>query len=121
MKFHREHTGKKNEDTEHWLYEAIAAIKTPEEARQFIEDLCTPTEIQAMADRWNVVPYLKKGMSYREIHEKTKVSITTSGRVARFIALGSDGYNIIYERVERKSHEPQQKVKNSHTKVRASQ
>lgn len=82
------------------LYDAIASIQSNEEARQFFQDLCTPNEIQAMTDRWKVVAYLKEGMSYREIHAKTGVSITTIGRVARYLALGEGGYNLIYERLQ---------------------
>lgn len=120
MKPHREHTGKKSEDPEHKLYQAIAAIKTPEEAERFFQDLCTPAELEAMADRWQVVPYVKAGKSYREIHAKTGVSITTIGRIARFIALGAGGYDVIYERVEKKTHETSHTIKNSNTKVRTS-
>ena len=56
-----QHSKKENEESEHWLYEAIAAIKTPDEAKQFFVDLCTPAEIQAMADRWLAVAHIKAG------------------------------------------------------------
>nr|WP_284347006.1 Trp family transcriptional regulator [Xanthomonas oryzae] len=60
----------------------INAMK--QRARQaFLRDLCTPAELEAMADRWRVVPLLVKGVPYREIHELTQVSVTTIGRVAR--------------------------------------
>jgi hypothetical protein len=39
-----------------------------------------------------VVPYLLRGMAYREIHERTSVSVTTIGRVARFLSQGNGGY-----------------------------
>lgn len=84
---------------EHRLFEAIATIKTPAEAEKFFHDLCTPAEIQAMADRWRVVPLVKAGKPYREIYDRTGVSVTTVGRVARCIALGEGGYNLIYDRV----------------------
>lgn len=119
MKMSRKMTAKESEDPEHLLYTAIAAIKNASEARRFFEDLCTPTEIQAMADRWRVVAYIKAGISYRDIHEQTGVSITTIGRVARFISLGADGYNLIFERL-RKTHENANKNKISYTKKRAS-
>ena len=47
---------------------------------------------EAMADRWRVVPHLLEGRSYREIHERTSVSITTIGRVARYLNQGNGGY-----------------------------
>jgi len=83
------------------LYKAIAALKTPEEAVLFFEDLCTPTEIQSMADRWKVIEPIKMGKPYRQIHEETGVSVTTIGRVARCLQLGKGGYNLIYERLEK--------------------
>jgi TrpR-related protein YerC/YecD len=103
MKSHKTRVGEESEDPEHSLYDAITAIKTAEEAKKFFQDLCTPTEIQAMADRWRVVALIKANISYRQIYDATGVSVTTVGRVARCITLGSGGYNIIYERLEKKS------------------
>ncbi len=60
--------------------------------RAFLLDLCTPAELQAMADRWQVVQLLQQGLSYRAIHDRTGVSVTTIGRVARFLELGNGGY-----------------------------
>ena len=65
------------------LSRAAAALTRPEDVRAFLEDLCTPAELEAMADRWKVVPLLAEGVPYREIHERTLVSVTTIGRVAR--------------------------------------
>lgn len=84
------------------LFEAISLIKTPDEAKKFFHDLCTPTEIQAMADRWAVVALIKEGKPYRKIYEETQVSVTTVGRVARCIMFGEGGYNLIYDRQEKK-------------------
>ncbi len=74
------------------LARAFAVLARPEEARAFLEDLCTPAELEAMADRWRVVPLLLKGVPYREIHDLTQVSVTTIGRVARTLERGAGGY-----------------------------
>lgn len=71
---------------------ALAAMGSPDEVAAFLHDLCTPAELEAMADRWRVVPLLLEGVPYREIHERTGVSVTTIGRVARTIEYGKDGY-----------------------------
>jgi len=76
------------------LSRALADLRKPAEVRAFLEDLCTPAELEAMCDRWKVVPLLLDGMPYSEIHEQAFVSITTIGRVARTLARGSGGYNI---------------------------
>lgn len=74
------------------LSKALAALNRPEDVRAFLEDLCTPAELEAMTDRWRVVPLLLEGMPYREIHDRTLVSVTTIGRVARTMERGSGGY-----------------------------
>lgn len=82
------------------LYKAIASIKTAEEAKLFFEDLCTPAELQAITDRWLVVPSILEKKPYREIYEDTGVSVTTIGRVARSLMLGTGGYSLIFERLK---------------------
>jgi TrpR-related protein YerC/YecD len=74
------------------LSRALAALGKAEEVRAFLQDLCTPAELEAMSDRWRVVPLLIKGVPYREIHDLTEVSVTTIGRVARTLESGSGGY-----------------------------
>ena len=53
------------------LARALAALDRPQDVRAFLQDLCTPAELEAMADRWRVVPLLLEGVPYREIHERT--------------------------------------------------
>ena len=80
------------ESAELSLCEALLSLKNAEEMSAFLHDLCTPAELEVLVDRWRVVPYLLEGVSYREIHERTSVSITTIGRVARYLNQGSGGY-----------------------------
>lgn len=70
----------------------MAGLRNPEHVRAFLEDLCTPAELEAMTDRWRVVPLLLEGIPYREIHDRTLVSVTTIGRVARTLDRGAGGY-----------------------------
>ena len=74
------------------LCKALLAMRDVGEMRAFLRDLCTPAELELLVDRWTVVPHLLEGVPYREIHERTAVSITTIGRVARFLNQGSGGY-----------------------------
>ncbi|HHT0594255.1 TPA: YerC/YecD family TrpR-related protein [Legionella anisa] len=82
------------------LMNAISLLKNKEEALQFFTDLCTPAELEAMADRWQVVPLLRQGIPYRTIHEQTEVSVTTITRVARCLSFGTGGYELIAKRLE---------------------
>ena len=74
------------------LCRALLVLDKVAEMRAFLRDLCTPAELEALTDRWRVVPYLLQGVAYREIHERTAVSVTTIGRVARFLSQGNGGY-----------------------------
>jgi TrpR-related protein YerC/YecD len=100
MKSHRTLTPRQEALAERNLYAAVAALRSSDECRAFFRDLCTPAEIQAMADRWAVVEFLKRGLAYREIHKMTGVSVTTIGRVARFLANGNGGYGLAAQRLE---------------------
>ena len=99
MKSHRNVTPRQEALAERNLYTALAALQSAEECRAFLRDLCTPAEIQAMADRWSVVEFLQRGLPYREIHRLTGVSVTTIGRVARFLASGNGGYVVAVKRM----------------------
>ncbi len=92
MKLHRPLSRRKEALTERALYQAILTLKTADECKAFFHDLCTPAEIQALADRWAVVALLRHELSYREIQRLTGVSLTTIGRVARFLTAGHGGY-----------------------------
>ena len=91
------------------LADVIVRLGHTAAVRRFLEDLCTPTELEAMADRWRVVPFLINGMSYRDIQEITGVSVTTIGRVARTLGLGAGGYREAL-RVERQHSQPSQEA-----------
>jgi TrpR-related protein YerC/YecD len=81
------------------LCRAILALTTESECRQFLADLCTPAELEALIDRWSVVPLLEDGLPYRQIHDMTGVSVTTIGRVARFLSGGNGGYRTVLDRL----------------------
>ncbi len=82
------------------LMHAILLVENQEEATLFFTDLCTPAELEAMADRWQVVPMVRLGIPYRTIHERTGVSVATITRIARCINLGEGGYSLIADRLE---------------------
>jgi TrpR-related protein YerC/YecD len=81
------------------LFRAILSLRTEAECKNFFEDLCTPAELEALVDRWAVVAHLKDGLPYRRIHELTGVSVTTIGRVARFLSAGNGGYRLALDRL----------------------
>jgi len=88
------------QQAENALFQAVVCLQSAEECRDFFRDLCTPAELQALVDRWTVVGLLRDGLTYREINARTGVSVTTIGRVARFLAEGFGGYRTVIERLD---------------------
>jgi TrpR-related protein YerC/YecD len=84
------------------LIEALLALKNADEMQRFLKDVCTPQEIADLADRWWVARILNEAThSYREIHEMTGVSVTTIGRVARFLQQENfQGYRLVLDRLK---------------------
>ena len=81
------------------LYMALISLKTPQECKMFLEDLCTPKEIDALSERWLLARQLNTGAPYRAISECTGASTTTIGRVARCLQQEKNqGYRKILNR-----------------------
>ena len=99
MKPNRHETERQQTRAEKALCKALISLQSVDECRNFLRDLCTPAELQALVDRWHVVELLQQGLPYRQIHDATGVSVTTVGRVARFLADGFGGYEVALERV----------------------
>ena len=98
MKPNRQETESQQEAAEKALCRAIVSLRTEAECHDFLKDLCTPAELQALVDRWQVVELLENGLTYRRINDLTGVSVTTIGRVARFLADGHGGYRTAIDR-----------------------
>ena len=104
MKVHRPLSPRQEALAERALYQAILTLRTADECRGFFRDLCTPAELQALADRWAVVELLRQALPYREIHRLTGVSVTTIGRVARCLLAGNGGYALAAVRTHEVRH-----------------
>lgn len=85
------------------LIDALLAMKTRDDMRAFLDDLCTPGEIAALQERWRIVELLSSGdLSYRDINAMTGASTTTIGRVARFLLQERHrGYQIALTRLKK--------------------
>lgn len=99
MKEHRDQSESEARKAEEALARAFQSLGSARECLNFLKDLCTPAELEALADRWRVVGYLEQGRPYREIHDITGVSVTTIGRVARFLEHGNQGYRAVLDKM----------------------
>ena len=82
------------------LYRAVLSLKNPEECRAFFEDLCTVAELKAMSQRLAVARMLTERHIYSDIVAETGASTATISRVARALNYGSDGYRLVFSRLD---------------------
>ena len=84
------------------LIEALLALRTPDELSRFLRDLCTRSELEALAHRWQIVALLDDGLPYLDVAEKAQASTATVTRVAQWLRHGTGGYQTALDRTKRK-------------------
>jgi TrpR-related protein YerC/YecD len=80
------------------LYKAFLTLKTEKECANFLRDLCTLSEIEAMAERLTIAELLNKDTSYRAASDTVGASTTTVTRVAHWLHHGMGGYRTVLSR-----------------------
>jgi len=86
------------------FFQAILNLENIDECYSFFEDICTIPELNSIAQRLHVAIMMKKGMTYSQISEKTKVSSATISRVNRALEFGADGYKKTLEKLEKQGY-----------------
>ena len=87
------------------LYQALLQVHTLEECRQFLQDLCTVSELKAMEQRMEVAMLLDQGLIYSDILERTGASSATISRVNRALLNGTGGYVSVLGKMKEDGHE----------------
>ena len=87
------------------LFDAILYLKDRDECYSFFEDLCTINELLSLSQRFEVASMLKDHKTYLEIAEKTGASTATISRVNRSLNYGNDGYDMIFQRMNKTTEE----------------
>lgn len=82
------------------LFDAILTLESKEECYSFFEDLCTVNELLSLSQRFEVASMLRDKRTYLEIAEKTGASTATISRVNRSLNYGSDGYELVFNRMK---------------------
>lgn len=85
------------------LYKAVLTLENEKECEAFFEDLCTPQELSAIAQRLNVASMLTDGKVYNSIVEATGASTATISRVNKTLTYQTaGGYKMVFERMKDK-------------------
>jgi len=86
-------------DSRQMLYEAVLTLKSAEECKAFFTDLCSVTEVKAMAQRLEVAKMLSEKQVYNTIVDETGASSATVSRVNRSLNHGAGGYQTVLRRL----------------------
>ena len=89
-----------NNDAIDNLLEGILTLKTPDELRAFLDDVCTIKELQDIAQRFDVARRLSDGANYNKVSAETGASSATISRVNRCLLYGNNGYKTAIERMK---------------------
>ncbi len=94
----------KDEQTD-LLVKALLSLKTEDDAYRLLDDLCTISEVKAMAQRLQVAWLLKTNITYNNIAKDTGASTATISRVKRYLNYGADGYKRVLECINEESQD----------------
>ena len=83
------------------LFEAILSMESLDECYRFFEDICTISELQAIAQRLEVARLLREKVTYQQISRQTGASTSTISRVNRCVVYGTGGYDIAFNRMKK--------------------
>jgi TrpR family trp operon transcriptional repressor len=83
------------------LLRALARLDKPEEIGLVMGDLLTPSEVEALGERWQIARLLLAGKSQREVAAELGVSVTTVSRGSRQLKYGQGGFQVALEALKK--------------------
>ncbi len=84
------------------LAEAFVCIDSTDECLRFLADLCTVSEVKAMAQRLEVAAMLRDKKVYTDIVSATGASTATISRVNNALTYGEEGYVAVLDKLDNK-------------------
>jgi TrpR-related protein YerC/YecD len=88
------------DDNTDLLVKALLMLENEDDAYRLLDDLCTISEIKAMAQRIQVAYQLSQDVTYNTIASNTGASTATISRVKRCLNYGADGYKRVLENMD---------------------
>ena len=67
------------------LYDALTKIETKQEAKLFLEDLLSATELKTLSGRIHSAKLFLEGKTYMEVIQETDISSATLARVSKCV------------------------------------
>ena len=82
------------------FFNGVLTLENTEDCEGFFSDLCTPKELQTIAQRFAVAKMLSEKKVYSDIVAQTGASTATISRVNRSLAFGAGGYDKVFGKGE---------------------
>ena len=82
------------------LAKVIADIDDEELAEDFLKNILTPSELEEISKRLQIVKMLNKGIPQREVAKKLAVSMGTISRGSRELKYGTNGFSKVLKNLE---------------------
>jgi TrpR-related protein YerC/YecD len=80
------------------LADALLTMRSRDELKRLLRDLCTLSELEALGHRWQTARLVEEGVPYHEIAQRVPTSTATVTRVAQWLRHGAGGYRLALER-----------------------
>ena len=91
------------------LIDGIVALRNADEARRFLRDLMTESEIKEFSNRLESASLLSQDVQYNAIIERTGLSSATIARIAKWLKGNLGGYRLVISRLS--SHHTHSKLR----------
>lgn len=82
------------------LIKGFLAVENADECADFLDDLCTTTELKAISQRIAVARMLLNNCVYSDIVKTTGASTATVSRVKRSLQQGKGSYEVLFKRMK---------------------
>ena len=97
------HPNKKISEYKKELIDIICEIKADKNfMTEFLLDILTPAEFEALALRWQIVKKLSKGETHREVAGELGLGISTVTRGSRELRNKHGGFTLMLQKIAKK-------------------
>lgn len=83
------------------LYQLFASVESEQEAKELLEDILTPQELDSLAERWQLIQKLHAGVPQRDIAKQLGLSISKVTRGSRQMQFGSGGFGYFLKKLKK--------------------
>lgn len=84
------------------LVDALLSLRNRREAKRFLRDLLTESELLEFANRLKAAQMLYEQIPYTMIEEQLGLSSTTVARISKWLNSGKGGYKLVLERLAKR-------------------